>query len=319
MTAGVIRRAGLAMLAMAIAPFPLSANAQASADPVAPYLSLATPNIIVEGMARDPVSNDLLFASVYRPAIVRRRADGNETLTPIDPSFRVANLLGMKVDSARSTVWVCASLHVGQRYRHVLLALSLKTLKVRRSIPFRDDDQEFLCNDVDVLPDGRAVSTAAGTVWVVNGDRMAPIAPVGVLNSPNGLAVDGDDHVYVATVDGIVRVRVSDGHVETLRLADGNDAAGIDGLYRRHNYLIGIQNGVVPIRIVRIALGRGRMVGSLDVLASSSPHFVRPTTGALIGDDFVFLTNPQLSKVRRGVLVDGVRVDPIRILKVRAF
>lgn len=72
-------------------------------------------------------------------------------------------------------------------------------------------------------------------------------------------------------------------------------AGNLDGLYLHRGTLIGIQNGVHPGRILRFHLDpQRRRILRREVLESRHPEQDGLTTGALDGDDLLFLRNTQM-------------------------
>ena len=85
-------------------------------------------------------------------------------------------------------------------------------------------------------------------------------------------------------VGGLFRVRLADYNVERVVADDTISLFGIDGLYRRGNELIAIQNGIQPHRVAAFTLGKdGTSVTNARVLARNLPEFDEPTLGIVAG------------------------------------
>ena len=108
---------------------------------------------------------------------------------------------------------------------------------------------------------------------------------------------------------GRVRGNVASAGVE---LADnacaGTSHHGTDGLYRHGHWLLAIQNGIRPNRVVALQLDNsGLAVTRYEVLAAALPDFDDPNLGVVVGDRFHFIANSHWPKFdREGRLPDGL-------------
>jgi sugar lactone lactonase YvrE len=128
----------------------------------------------------------------------------------------------------------------------------------------------------------------------VRADEFVTVLEPGTFGSPQGLVLDeSGEHLYVADyTGGLYRVRVVDGQRAAVRVMGEMSPYGIDGLYRRGNTLIAIQNGIRPHRIVSMRLADdGLTVSAMELLAANLPAFDEPTLGAIRGDRFYFVAN----------------------------
>jgi len=115
--------------------------------------------------------------------------------------------------------------------------------------------------------------------------------------------------LYVADyVGGLFRVQLDDYSVERVTADDSINLFGIDGLYRRGNELIAIQNGIRPNRVAAFTLGHdGVTVTGARVLARNLPQFDEPTLGIVAGDEFLFVANSHWNRFdRKGALPEGL-------------
>lgn len=153
----------------------------------------------------------------------------------------------------------------------------------------------------DLVIDGDTIYTTdslTGAVYAydIKANRFKAIVERGVLRSPQGLVLDeSGKRLYVADYStGLYVVTLSTGELEKLQVIDHTPEVGIDGLYRRGDELIAIQNGIRPHRVATFRLMQG---GAAEVatrgrtLASNLPEFDEPTLGAMQGDDFYFVAN----------------------------
>ncbi|MFO7652844.1 MAG: hypothetical protein R6X25_03375 [Candidatus Krumholzibacteriia bacterium] len=278
---------------------------------------LACLDLMPEGSAWDPGGRRLLLSSGHRRTVVAVEAGG--ACRDLVPEGRdgLLGVLGMEVDLQRGWLWVasaagrymrgwCDSLS-GRAEVHAF-DLATGATRGRWAAPHRP----ALMNDLTVASDG--------TVYVTDtrGDMVLRIDPgstdlvrldrPGVLVSPNGIALSTDGSaVVVADLLGLVRIDRLSGAAE--RVAPAPDAGsarhlgGIDGLDRHGDDLIGIQNMVAPGRVWRLSLdAAGRRLLAAELLEAGHPAFRTPTTGAVAGDDFLFVANPFLQTDGRSPL-----------------
>ena len=131
----------------------------------------------------------------------------------------------------------------------------------------------------------------------------------GVMRSPQGLVFSADyKTLYIADYrNAILALDVETGKYTTIR-PPHTSADGIDGLYRYKNWLIGIQNGVQPNRVLAMRLNApGSAVIETQILVSSLPEFDDPNLGVVVGDTLLFNANshwPQFD--RENALPDGL-------------
>jgi hypothetical protein len=90
--------------------------------------------------------------------------------------------------------------------------------------------------------------------------------------------------------------------------------SGFDGLYTWKDCLVGVQNSP---RIVVARLNDSRIeVTALTVLEHRTRYTQLPTTRAVVGDTFYFITNSQIDHYRNGKLLNPEGLVPIVLAKV---
>jgi len=251
-----------------------------------------------EGIAADPATGDLFIGSVREARIVRLDARTGRT-TPFagnDPE-RLWGVFGMRVAGRR--LWVATSavpqalgLPDSARGRAAVLVYSIDdgTLLFRCA---REDQAVF----GDVLPQagGAWVSDSTGGVaFLAIGDcKWRTLVPAGRFVSPQGLTDGGPGRLIVADYrGGLFSVDTSTG--EPRRLGGPHDLTlyGIDGLDRAGNWLVAVQNGLRPHRVLALRLSPGGdRITDWRVLAGALEVFDEPTLGVVDRGHFVFVAN----------------------------
>ena len=114
-----------------------------------------------------------------------------------------------------------------------------------------------------------------------------------------GIAFDGAGRLFVADYSyGLARLELTGdpvrARVEFVAGPERVALVGIDGLAAHGNQLIAVQNGVRPIRVLRLHLDDGaERVTSVEVLELGHPSWSEPTLGTVVGDDYYYVANSQ--------------------------
>lgn len=115
---------------------------------------------------------------------------------------------------------------------------------------------------------------------------------------------------------GIFSVDLASGAVTALANDADAHLGAIDGLSWYNGDLIGIQNGTLPQRIVRLRLNpQGDAVVKLDVLQRALPDWNEPTNGVIVGDDLVYVaTSNWPAYAGNGAEIEGAERKPLRLM-----
>jgi hypothetical protein len=94
--------------------------------------------------------------------------------------------------------------------------------------------------------------------------------------------------------------------------------AGIDGLYWHKGSLVAVQNGIGSPRIAAFRLSKdSSRVTQTAVLENRTSFTTTPTTGAIHGNDFYFITNSQIDSLNGDKVMDVTKLGVVRIAVVR--
>jgi hypothetical protein len=289
--------------------------------------TLKEADLIPEGIAWDPGSRTLFLGSLAKNKIVAIAADGGGAVRDFVPSGRdgLRRVLGMKVDPARKSLWVCSAepdAPGGNATRaSTLFRFDLTTGKTLRKLPSAPGGKH-LFNDIAVAKDGGLYLTDSeeGAVYRLRagGDRLEVFLPGGELFYPNGIALSEDGRfLYVAHVLGIAAWELASGSRFDLPAPEDVTLVGIDGLSFHRGTLVAVQNGMEPNRVAqfRLAPSLDRVTG-VRVLERGNPAFEIPTTGAVAGDVYYFIANSQLRALTPEGVKDPGKRKPVVILKL---
>jgi hypothetical protein len=280
------------------------------------------PDLLPEGIARDPAVGTLYLGSTRKRKIVAIEGGLARDLPLRDRDLQA--VLGLKV-VGRSLFAVTAADEVMVGYRpsdegqSALVKFDLATGEEleRWSAPPGPD---HYWNDVAVDANEGAwvTDTAAGTVYLLR-PRAAPIALSLPPLIPNGIALSDDgERLYVADLLTTWVVSTRTLRAQPVARAPGVSLGGFDGLYQRGGVLYGIENTLSEGRISRITLDpSGLRATARCTLASAAPQFSDPTTAALDDDSLVVLANAQYSQLGpHGQLPPAERLRDIVLVRV---
>jgi len=275
-----------------------------------PAFRLPLKGLLTEGIAYDPVRQQLFVGSVNKRQILRVSRDGS--VTPFSrKEDDLWGVFGMAVDASRKILWACTS-EIGQMEgyrksgndRSAIVKYDLSSGQLLAKIPLADTSAPHLLGDLAVLPNGDVLATDSRTPQIVavrTGEQTLRTAyRSGEFVNLQGIAPSDDGRwLFVADYSrGIFRIDMKNGTVVLLPPVAHATLLGIDGLYYDKGTLLAVQNGVRPNRVLGLVLGPdATRINSVRILESNNPLFDEPTLGTHRGDQFLFLANSQWSRI----------------------
>ncbi len=282
-------------------------------------VSIAEEGLIAEGIAADPRDGAIYVGSIAKRKIVRVPASGAASDFAAGEASGLGEVLGMKVDPARSFLWAVSNVKAaaGEAARSTLQAFDLATGAPRVSVAI--DEPKHLLNDLAVADDGSVFVTdsEAGSVFRLppGGARLVPFREGG-LTYPNGLVIV-DGVLLVCDARGLWALDGEGAAPRPLLAPGGFPLGGIDGLSARGRTLVGVQNSLGAPRIVRFEVApSARAVFKAEVLEAGNPLWRIPTTGAFLGDEYLYIGNSSLDARRDGEVTPEGRV-PTRLHRLK--
>lgn len=284
------------------------AKAAPAVGTAALWAETACADLLPEGTAWDAKRSVLLISSGRQRAVFaidRRGACRRVTLARED---RLLAVLGMQVDARSDSLWVATTAAPFMIDAATADANSARLSRIDLAsgavvASYRVGDGVLL-NDLALGPDGTVYVTEsrANRLYCLRpgAAQLGPLVTSQPLEGPNGIvALEGGD-LLVADFHGLSRVRIDAGEraqVSRLATPGGIYLGGIDGLARRGAQVIGIQNLVGRSRIWSITIDpHGPRVTQARVLLRGHPDFLNPTTGAVVGSQFLFVADTKLQK-----------------------
>ncbi len=297
------------------------------ADEVAVLEGVAMP----EALALDSTTDRLFVGTVRDGRILVRGPDEQEWTVFAQPSEHedLMAVMSMAVDVSRNQLIVATgavSQFRGYRSqdagRTAILRFDLESGELVRRHRLVPDGRSRLLGTLTVASDGTifAADSITPSVFRLGPDDESPRLFFGHpnLTSLRGVAVSSDDaRLYVADYDlGIFVVDAQDpNQAWKLAVPETLNEGGIDGLYKWENHLVAIQNGVIPQRILRLALGEdGLGVVGIAPVAAALEQFDTPTFGVMNGSRLVFLAGSHWQYVDARGRNRGGQLPPVSIL-----
>jgi DNA-binding beta-propeller fold protein YncE len=278
-------------------------------------------DLVPEGLAYDERQNLFYMGSLYRRKIVKITPNSHVSdLVPAD-RYKLLPVLGIRLDPRDGSVWAATTDFAVDAWATELIHLDAQGNLLGRYSPKGPGKHEL--NDLVVRRSGEVYTTSTSTHvvfrWNPKAEAFETVATNRPLLHPNGIALADDDQtLYVADDLGVVQIHLADGSSRDVEPGSHSTLAGIDGLYWHKGSLVAVQNGIGSPRVVAFQLSKdGSRVVQTTVLENRSGLTVLPTTGAIRGDDFYFISNSQVDNLNGDRIMDVTKLEPIRIAVVR--
>ena len=286
-------------------------------------LALATEekDLVPEGLAWDPKRELFYLGSLHRKKIVQITPDSHASdFVPPQPE-PLLPVLGIRLDPDDGTIWANAFQDAGASAgRTQLLHIDTQGRVLARFSP--PDKGRHGFNDLVVRKSGEVFTTDSLGNSVFRFDprarKFTALEFHRPLFYPNGIALAGDDHtIYVADTLGVIKYDLANSSSTDVAPGPHATLGGIDGLYWHRESLVAIQNGIGTPRVAVFKLSPdGTRVARVTVLEYRTTLTALPTTGAIRGSDFYFISNSQIDNLNGDKILDPTRLEPVRIAVV---
>lgn len=277
-------------------------------------------DVVPEGLAYNPHEKVFYLSSLNLRKIVKidpESESGRFSDFVAAGVYHLLPVLGIRVDPTDSSIWANSFAERGQAE---LLHFTASGQLLGRYAP--EDSEKHGFNDLVIRKNGEVILTDSLSGQVYRFDRathaFASLRLYRELSYPNGIALADDDRqLFVADALGVVRCDLQTDASADVNPGPRSTLAGIDGLYWHRGGLLAIQNGIGSPRVAAFRLSSdGLRVTKTTVLENRSPLVALPTTGAIKGNDFYFITNSQIDNLNDDKVLDPTRLERIRIAMV---
>jgi sugar lactone lactonase YvrE len=296
-----------------------------------PAFTLDEKGLVTESVAYDPTTQTFYVSSVHKRKIVS--LDKNGALKNFSgEQDGLWSVLGIKVDAKRRHLWVVSSafpqmmnFKKDEEGFAGVFKYDLNTGKLIKKYVLSNKPAPHGFGDLIVSAGGDVfISDSLNpSVYIIRSqkDELELFLENENFASPQGLAFSDDEkHLFMADYSrGIFDIDVKTKNVTYLASPANATLHGIDGLYFYKGSLIGIQNGVNPNRIIRVALSSDlKQFNKFTVMEVNNPLFGEPTLGVIVKDIFYFIANSQWDTVdNKGQLASADKLQNPLILKVK--
>jgi len=295
-------------------------------------LTVADTTLHPEGIAFDSRLGRWFVGSVRQRRVVAVERDGRAHDFVPARSGGLAGVFGMAVDSVRRVLWVATTalprmegFTPADGGRVGVYGYDLDTGRLLRNawMP-RDSSTAHTFGDVAVAPNGDVYVSDSEAPWILRlalgRDSFERFVTHPLFRSLQGMAIAPDGAtMYVADYShGLLSVSLVSRTVTPLGASRTMTLLGVDGLYWHRGSLVGVQNGVIPARVVRFCLdSSGRSVRRLEMLDRNPAVADEPTLGAVVGDSLFYLATSQWEKYDdSGKRIANTRLLPATVLGV---
>lgn len=296
-----------------------------------PGFTLHEKGLVPESVAYDPVTKLFYISSVYQRKILSLNQRGKVEVFATERDG-LWSVMGMKVDARRRLLWVCTAAHPQMlHYREEengasgLFAYDLQSGKLLKKYLLANKPKPHWLGDLAINSAGDVFTSDSITpaIYVVRQgrDELELFLEGELFTSPQGLAFTADEkRLFLADyAQGIFLIDLKTKRLTNILPAPNSTLLGIDGLYYYKGTLIGVQNGVNPARLIRLALGSDlSRVEHFEIMEANNPLFDEPTLGVLVQDTFYFVANSQWGTIdQKGQLAPVEKLKDPAVLKIK--
>jgi hypothetical protein len=275
-------------------------------------------DLFPEGLAVDWPKHVFYMGSMHRRKIIRITEAG-EVADFVKPGlYDLMPVGGVKVDPVDHSVW--AATDPGEANRSELVHFDADG-KLLERFPAPGPGPHDL-NDLVLRHANEIYLSDTFAHQAYRFDRTSrsftPLTFPRPIFYPNGITVSDDGNLlYVADLLGVICVDLRNNSAHEVDRGKGNTLAGIDGLYWHKGGLVAVQYGTGSFRVMQWRLSRdGKSVMSTEILEYRTALVSFPTTGAVVGEDFYFISNTGIANLKDDKVIDPTKLEPIHIAVV---
>lgn len=277
--------------------------------------TVAQSDLFPEGLSVDVSKRVFYMGSEYHNKIVKISEAGEVTDFVKEGRYDLKPVGGVHVDPRDHSVW-CAT-DPGKKNHSEIVHFDTQGKLLERYAP--STAGPHVLNDLVLRGSSEIYVTDTVGNHVFRFDRKS--RRFSELNlgrpvfGPNGITVSDDGGVlYIGDDLGVIRMDLRTNAAHEVRTAAHDTMAGIDGLYWYKGALIGVEYGTGAYRVMRWKLSPdGREVRSRQTLERGTEMVRNPTTGAILGTNFYFMTNTGLENPHDGKITDPAKLEPLHI------
>ncbi|HNJ42299.1 MAG TPA: L-dopachrome tautomerase-related protein, partial [Acidobacteriota bacterium] len=270
-----------------------------------------------------PSEKAFLVSSVRKRKVFKISQDGKVSDFLTSGQDGLWGVFGMKVDPKRNRLWLCTSVvreiegfKAEEDGQAGVFQYDLKTHTLVKKYILPNSEQGHVFGDLELHPKGDVYITdsKSGGLYRISAatDTLERFLDTSPFVSPQGMALTPDGkRMFVA--DYSVGIGILDLATKTFSLVPATPEMlllGIDGLYLHQNSLIGMQNGILPKRVIRLDLDtKLSRIEKLSVIERGTQHLEDPTLGVIVNHSIYFIANSQWESFDK----DGTMFPPDKL------
>ncbi len=255
-----------------------------------------------EGLDADPRDGTLYVTSLrHRNVRVVPRAGASRWLLD-EPVAGRAAIMGVALDTVRGVAWLSTAVvaHMGRAPGDSALGAELMRVRLRDGTILARHalgDGKGVPGEITLAPNGDVLVSDAtlGQLYRLRtGTNVVEVIRHPLLRSPQGIAIMSAAGVAVVAdwSHGLLRWDLRTDAIGAIAVPEGVALLGIDGLRRWGTRLIGVQNGLRPMRVVAVDLDSdARKVQSVRTLDRPSDARGEFTVGSLVEGHYVYVAS----------------------------
>ena len=269
----------------------------------APHFSLPGMTGIIESIAFRSSTGEWFFGDVRNRGIWRRDAQGVLTLYSA-ASDGLLGVFDLKIDEQRQLLWASTSMlaevegfTAAEQGRAELVAYDLVSGKIARRIALPVSPKGRALGSIAVSANGTVYATDSTTaaVWRVapDSEQAEEFVTHADFISLQGLDFVDDGRALIVADhgSGLWHIDLETRAVTFLPPPADTTLFGLDGLTAVPGGLIAVQNGIAPMRVIRIFLGPDDRPAAVKILEAAHADMADPTLGVFVNGEYVFVAN----------------------------
>lgn len=279
-------------------------------------LTISEKDLFPEGLAADVAKHVFYMGSMNRKNIIQITEAGKISDFVSAGNFDLAPVGGVHVDATDHSVW--AATDPGAKNQSEMVHFDAQGRLLER-FPAPGAGPHDL-NDLVLRGSYEIYVTDTDADQVYRFDRktqrFSSLTFPRPIFYPNGITLSDDGNfLYIGDMLGVLRFDLRTNKAQEVRVEGHYTLAGIDGLYWYRGNLVGVQYGAGAHRVVEWRLtADGLEVASAKILEYRTPLVKDPTTGAIVGRNFYFISNTGISNLDdAGNIIDPSKLEVIRV------
>lgn len=284
-----------------------------------------------ESITYDVYSKKFYLSSIHKRKIVIIKNDSTVNNFISEKDNDICAVTGIKFDNKKQ-LWTCSANIMqmndfsenSNKQGNGLFCYNIDTKELIKKYLFYDG-YDHLIGDLEINDIGIFVSDSKyNNVYKLNKneDKFTEFCSDKNFSSLQGITISGNGkHFFLADyINGLYKIDTKTGKIISLYKYFNNFSfKGIDGLYIYKNSLIAIQNGIYPMKVIKINFNKSfSKIISVNVLEKNNPYFGDPTLGVIVDNYFYYIANSQWSSYNdKGEIFPLDKLKDIIILKVK--